>query len=238
MKISTALLSETGPRSVNEDAVSVWHAEDGSLIVAVADGLGGMGSGDTASNLAISTVKKALFSSALSQDTLRLAVLKAHSTILSAQTKDPERSKMATTMTVLAFGNFGVLGAHCGDTRAAVARASGIKRLTKDHSEGQRLFDAGKLTKEELSVYPRQHILESALGDHNAPTINTFEFDMLPGDRFVITSDGVHGIVLLREMREFLVKAKDPSEFVEIVKNCVVERRPKDNFSLAAVFIS
>lgn len=61
---------------------------------------------------------------------------------------------------------------------------------------------------------------------------------MLPGDRFVLTSDGVHGIVLLREMREFLVKAKDPSEFVEMIKNCVVERGPKDNFSLAAVFTS
>ena len=238
MKTSAAFITETGPRAVNEDAVAVWHSEDGTLLVAVADGLGGMGSGDTASNLAISTVKDALFSSSLSQDILKLAVLKAHSKILRAQTEDPLRSKMATTMTVLAFGDFGVLGAHCGDTRAVVARASGIKRLTKDHSEGQRLFDAGKLSKEELSAYPRQHILESALGDHNDPTVDTFQFDMLRGDRFVLTSDGVHGIVLLREMREFLVKAKDPSEFVGMIKDCVVERGPKDNFSLAAVFIN
>lgn len=237
MKTLSAFLTEAGPRSVNEDAVAIWHAKDGSLVMAVADGLGGMGSGDAASNLAISTVKKHLDTASLSQRALKSAVIKAHSKILQSQIENPLHSKMATTITIMAFGNFGVVGVHCGDTRAAIARGSGIKRLTKDHSEGQRLFEAGKLSKEELFVYPRQHILESALGDHNAPTIDTFEFETMPGDRFVITSDGVHGIVLLREMRELLIGANTPTELVENVKNCIVERGPKDNYTIACVFL-
>ncbi len=237
MSIVSSCLSEAGPRVVNEDAVESWRGNSGAFFLAIADGLGGMGNGDVASRLALNTVRDQFYSTLPSETSLRSALEAAHSRILEAQREDSARGRMATTFTVIAILGLKVFGAHCGDTRAAVARGNGIKRLTRDHSEGQRLFDAGKLTKEELATYQRQHILESALGDQEAPSIDTFEFQAAIGDRFVLTSDGVHGVVFLRELRELLVASDQPDHFVRSVKELVMERGPKDNFTVAAAFV-
>ncbi len=229
--------SETGPRASNEDAVSSWRNNHGTLIVAVADGLGGMGGGATASQLAIKTVKEFVSNIEVSNTTLRKAVLAAHSAILDHQLVDPMHKNMATTFTVLAFLNKKIVGAHTGDTRAAVARNEGIKKLTVDHSEGQKLYAAGKLTKDELASYPRQHILESALGSHKEPTIDEIDFEIQAGDKLVLTSDGVHGLVLLRDMRELLASSDAPEVVVKKLINTIDLRGPKDNFSAAVIFV-
>ena len=237
MIFTSSYISETGPRRENEDAVEVWTSKKGVLFVAVADGLGGMGGGSTASSLAISTLRDVLESTDADIDSLINAAKEAHDRICRAQQEGVDLQKMATTLTVLAFSEGRILGVHTGDTRAAIARRNGIKRLTKDHSEGQRLFDAGKLSKEELRTYQRQHILESALGDESDPIISPIKFDLEIGDKVVITSDGVHGIIFLKEMRDMLADAFDVDEFVGLVGRRVRDRGPKDNYSIAAVFV-
>lgn len=229
--------SETGPRASNEDAVSSWRNSHGTLIVAIADGLGGMGGGSTASQLAMDTVREYVSDIEVGNTTLSKAVLAAHSAILNHQLVDPMYKNMATTFTVIAFLDKRIVGAHTGDTRAAIARNDGIKKLTIDHSEGQKLFAAGKLTKDELASYPRQHILESALGAQKQPTIDEIDFEIQAGDKLVLTSDGVHGLVFLREMRELLASSDAPEIVAEKLINTVDQRGPKDNFSGAVIFV-
>lgn len=168
---------------------------------------------------------------------MRRTTSAAHSAILDRQLSDPTFKRMATTLSVIAFLDGQIVGAHTGDTRVAIARKDGVKKLTVDQSEGQRLFAAGKLTKEEFAEYPRQHILEGALGAAEQPTIDGIEFDIEPGDKIILTSDGVHGIIFLREIRESLASKNEPEEVVEKLKAIIDDRGAKDNFSGAVVFV-
>lgn len=237
MKITFSQLSNPGPRAVNEDSLDCWVAESGETVAAIADGLGGMGGGDNASKLAISEFRKYLEKFGISEESMKKGALEAHRAIREAQSKGDSQKRMATTLTAVALSNGEIVGVHCGDSRAAIARGKGIKRLSKDHSEGQRLFDAGKLTKEEFATYERKHILESALGDRNEPTIDIFNFDLQAGDRLLLTTDGVHNIVMLREMQELASISATASELTSRVAVAVENNGPSDNFSMVALYV-
>ncbi|WP_287214762.1 protein phosphatase 2C domain-containing protein [Mesorhizobium sp.] len=236
-RFETAAVSDAGPRETNEDKVAWWTLSDGALMVAVADGLGGMGGGADASEMAIERLRLSMNFGAEDRAGLMLAAEEAHRDILAAQTTSARLRQMATTLTAGLFSGRGLLGVHCGDSRASVARAKGIKRLTTDHSEGERLFRAGKLTRDEFNDYPRKNILDSALGVHDKPQIETFEFRLLPGDKVFFTTDGVHGKLLLREMREIADRHNNAQDFVDDVANTVRTRSPNDNFSILTVFV-
>lgn len=236
MRITFSQLSSPGPRTVNEDSLDCWVAKSGETVAAIADGLGGMGGGEYASKLAISEFRKHLEKFGVSEDSMKTGALEAHQAILEAQTKADSQKRMATTLTAVALSNGKIIGVHCGDSRVTIARGKGIKRLSKDHSEGQRLFDAGKLTKEEFATYERKHILESALGDRHEPTIDIFDFDLQAGDRVLLTTDGVHNIVMLREMQELASTSATASELTSRVGVAVENNGPSDNFSMVALY--
>lgn len=237
MNFEAALISESGPRNINEDAAAFWSPAEGTLIAAVADGLGGMGGGSDASRIAISTLKSLLSNGSLNPAGLLSAIRQAHANIITAQQTSIALKNMATTLTAAIFTDSKLTGAHCGDSRASIARAKGIKRLTTDHTEGERLFRAGKLTKEELFTYPRKNILDTALGAHDAPRIDAFEFNIATGDRVFFTTDGTHNKIPLRHMRTISEKHLDVHNFMDDLKLNILNRSPDDNFSAIAVFV-
>ncbi|QEE44309.1 serine/threonine-protein phosphatase [Rhizobium sp. WL3] len=236
MNIRHAVLTDSGPRAVNEDAADCWRSGS-TTIACVADGLGGMGGGDVASQLAMRTFRASLDNTPPLEESLLDAAWEAHRAIRAAQLSGDGTTRMATTLTAIAITYGKLIGVHCGDSRAAIARGKGIKKLTVDHSEGQRLFEAGKLTKEELLNYQRKHILESALGEKGEPRIDKFSFDLSPGDRLFLTTDGVHNIVLLRELQRLASASNDPNDLVESVADTVQERGPTDNYSIVALYV-
>lgn len=237
MRFTTASITESGPRTVNEDTVGIWNLQGGAVAIAIADGLGGMGGGDTASGIAIDLFGNAVTEQNPTQLNLSDIAKRIHSQISSSQSPGSSGSTMATTLTAAIFRISTLTGVHCGDSRAAIARADGILRLTKDHTEAQRLFDQGKLSKSELMNYPRRNILDSALGGHKEPQIDAFEFDVRVGDKFFFTTDGLHEKIFLREMRSISAKFTEPSPFVEKMRTVLQDRGAEDNFSLIAVFV-
>ncbi|MCR9257676.1 MAG: protein phosphatase 2C domain-containing protein [Alphaproteobacteria bacterium] len=237
MKVSFASFSRAGPRPINEDALDCWIAASGETVACIADGLGGMGGGDKASQLAVSSFRKYLEQSGIDSGKMLEAAKIAHRSIREAQMSNEVSNRMATTLTAVALFNDRIVGVHCGDSRAAIARRQGIKRLTKDHTEGQRLFEAGKLSKDELAKYQRKHILESALGDQNEPSIDSISFDILPGDHIILTTDGVHNHVLLREMQRLSASASSPVDLIDHVELALKKAGPSDNYSMIALFV-
>lgn len=239
MNISFSLLTDPGPRPFNEDSVDCWVDDDGTVIACVADGLGGMGGGETASKLALHEFRDHLTEVGISSKTLSEAALKAHRKIreVQAASKESSLANMATTLTAVAISGTDLLGIHCGDSRAAIARKNGIKKLTTDHSEGQRLFSSGKLSKNELVNYPRKHILESALGTKEEPSIDFFVFDLLLGDQILLTTDGVHNIIPLREMQRLSSTFKKPTELTQRVSESMNQLGATDNFSMIALYV-
>ncbi|MEL0615639.1 protein phosphatase 2C domain-containing protein [Cobetia marina] len=228
--------SEIGPRKTNEDYVDCWRTSSDGVVACIADGLGGMGGGDVASKIAINIFKASLDDKVVDIESMRGAAISAHKAILEEQ-KSNISSRMASTLTALYLDDQGIIGVHCGDSRAVIARGNGIKRLTKDHSEGQRLFDANKLSKEEFYNYPRKHILESALGQHKDPVIDSIKFDLALGDRVILTTDGVYNSVYLKKMRYFCDVSQTPKSLVNNVFDLVRDSKPSDNYSMIALYV-
>ncbi len=237
MRYLAASFSKPGPRSINEDAISVLQS-DSVLAVAIADGLGGMGGGKRASQIAISDFERYVHGETPPTGTsLRSLVFSIHKRIVKEQTLGEFR-EMATTFTAGIFSSGRFLGVHCGDTRISLARGSGIKRLTKDHSEAQRLLEAGKLTKDEYFDYPRRNILESALGIRGVPLVDLVDSEVKSGDKFFFTTDGIHNTILLREFRLMADLFSSPNELNARIDAIMEQRVAQDNYSIITVFAS
>jgi protein phosphatase len=126
---------------------------------------------------------------------------------------------------------------HCGDSRIVVSRGAGIKRLTTDHSEAQRLFASGKLTREQLANYPRKNVLESALGIKGDPLIDTGNFPLLLGDKVFFTTDGLHNKIMIRELFQICQKSRSAQQAIDWLSDEMSKRNPDDNYSCACVFV-
>lgn len=235
MRIEFGAFSEAGPRKANEDSVLTTVAGDGSSVIAVADGLGGYFGGAQASAIAIQVVAAAGLSA---DNDLSHVFLDAHNEILNQQRLNPAAHAMATTLTAVRLSSSGLVGAHCGDTRCVLQRGEGIKKLTIEHTEAQRLFEAGKLNKEQLLTYPRRNVLDSALGNPERLRIDVFEHDLRPGDRILITSDGVHEILRARIVLDLLRRSKSVEDALSSIRDAVEASGPEDNFSAACAFVT
>lgn len=235
MRFSYATFSEKGPRAENEDAIGVWHLNDDWMAVAIADGLGGHLGGRRASEIAIEQFGSMLQEPMIPD--LRQIAHEIHTILRREQDQKLELRAMATTFSAaLLIGNRMRL-VHVGDTRIAIQRTGGIKRLTHDHTEAYRLLTAGKLTRQEYENYPRKHILASALGIHGNPQIDTVEIALEVGDRIFFSSDGVHNKIPLRELKAVSDRIQTPDALCAEVKDIVEGRKPEDNYSFIAVFV-
>ena len=238
MKISFATLSDAGPRSVNEDCLDCWVAGSGETVACVADGLGGMGGGDVASRLAVESFRQHVDEHGVSAEIMTEAARTAHGRICAAQRQDIGCYSMATTLTAAVLSSKGLAGVHCGDSRAVLIRGEEIRQLSKDHSEAQRLFDVGKINEDDFFHHKTKHILESALGvaEHQGGAqIDSFCCDLVPGDRVLLTTDGVHDLLLPREMRQPAATAETVMELVRRMKDMIEERGAQDNYSMVAL---
>lgn len=144
---------------------------------------------------------------------------------------------MATTLTAVKLDGSRLVGAHCGDTRCVLQRGTGIRKLTVEHTEAQRLFEAGKLSKEQLLTYPRRNVLDSALGVQEGLRIDIIEHDLQPGDRVLITSDGVHEILRVRAILDLMHGADSVEGALGAIRESVVNIGAEDNFSAACAFV-
>ncbi|MHA6692774.1 PP2C family protein-serine/threonine phosphatase [Devosia sp. A449] len=236
MKFEYATFTDAGPRKINEDSVAVWKLPGNDLIVAIADGLGGMGGGNTASGTAISEISSAISEQPDVGLWFSSIAIRIHHALLISQRSSRELSTMATTLTAAWFTQGRMMCVHAGDSRLAMARNNGVKRLTTDHSEGMRLLLSGKLTQDEYADYPRKHILDSALGTEDTPRVDIFDVDLAVGDKLIFTTDGIHQKVFLRELQRISSYEVTPHAFAARVAAEVEARNPDDNYSLAAVY--
>ncbi|MBU48687.1 MAG: hypothetical protein CL920_08330 [Deltaproteobacteria bacterium] len=170
--------------------------QDAHLLV-VADGMGGASGGQVASSIAVREIVDYFQDDPNMEPdvALREAIELAASRILERAREEPSLTGMGTTcVCVLSLNGF-VFAAHVGDSRIYLYRDGVLHRCTRDHSAVQRLVEAGILTEEEARNHPRQNVLSRVLGSEHPLYVELMgpPKKLLPGDRYILCSDGLHG---------------------------------------------
>ena len=203
-------------REINQDS-----AVTSPRMLAVADGMGGHAHGEVASTVAVTALldlDAQLRGSDLGQvdllAVLRGAVEDAAARLTDMAEQNPDlRGTGTTVVAFLVHGTrIGVL--HLGDSRAYQLRDGELRRLTHDHTLVQSLVDEGRISEAEAATHPRRSWLVKTLQDSSSPEPDLFEFDGIPGDRYLICSDGVTAVLGDSQLHEVLAAAADPAAAV------------------------
>jgi protein phosphatase len=218
MHVSWAAATHPGlRRGTNED--SFCARPDLGLFV-VADGMGGHAAGEVASRLAIEEIAAALDATAGGPDVSRVAVdpvlgaggsrlreafRRANRRLAAAAAENGTLRGMATTASaVLVSGSGAAAIAHIGDTRVYLAREGRVERLTDDHSWVAEQVRAGTLDHDAAERHPWRNVVTRALSGGEDPLVDHRTVGLQPGDRLLICTDGLHGVVGERRLSEVL----------------------------------
>lgn len=200
--IRTVHASDIGRvRSVNEDSVWIGATRHGYTLGIIADGMGGHQAGETASSLALETMRNTLdgllpdLQDEALRDALSAAILEANSTVFKEASSDEKYHNMGTTVVAaLMNGSIGYIG-HIGDSRAYLIKDSAAVQLTEDHTLVNELFKNGQISVEELDNHPRRNVLTRALGTDAEVVADLAPVTLLPGELLLLCSDGLSNFV-------------------------------------------
>jgi len=220
MKLRVGARTDVGRvRKGNEDS---FTAED--PLFAVADGMGGHQGGEVASSLALETIGKG-------SRPIEKMVQEANQAVYRRADQDPGLSGMGTTLTALVADGEVLRMAHVGDSRAYMLRDGRLQRLTKDHTVVQRLVDEGKLTAEEAEIHPQRSILTRALGVDESLQVDQGAIEPRTGDRLLLCSDGLTGMVDEERITRILIENPDPQAAADALVEAANEAGGQDNIT-------
>lgn len=219
-----------GGRKENQDNAGFVDTPLGFLIV-VCDGMGGGPGGRTASFMAIDTILTVL--SDVSEHTLRknalkYAISKANDMIYSKAKDTPELRGMGTTVAAVLMNEDSAVIAHAGDTRVYQIRKGTIIFRSSDHSVVANLVREKKLTEEEARNHPQSNIITRALGIRPDVEVEFNEVSFLRGDRFVICTDGVWGMMPQYDLIKSLSRVMGIGELTTLTAE-EIDRIGQDN---------
>ncbi|WP_217212392.1 Stp1/IreP family PP2C-type Ser/Thr phosphatase [Streptomyces sp. AC550_RSS872] len=206
----------------------------GPRLLAIADGMGGAAAGEVASSEAISTIV-ALDDDVPGSDiltSLGTAVQRANDQLRSMVEEDPQLEGMGTTLTALLWTGQRLGLVHVGDSRAYLLRDGVLTQITQDHTWVQRLVDEGRITEEEATTHPQRSLLMRALGsgDHVEPDLSIRE--VRAGDRYLICSDGLSGVVSHQTLEDTLASYQGPQETVQQLIELALRGGGPDNITV------
>lgn len=216
-------------RQGNEDSGYV-----GPRLLLVADGMGGHAAGELASSLAIATVADLDVHPPTNADVLTSlaeAIDNVGDAIGELIADDPDLTGMGTTITGLYWLGGRIAVVHVGDSRAYLFRDNELIQLTHDHTYVQTLVDSGRITEEEASVHPRRSLLMRALDGMNPVEADLSVREARSGDRFLLCSDGLSGVVRDTEIAD-LLSTGEPTGVVTRLVDLALERGAPDNVTV------
>ena len=194
-------------REGNEDS-----AYAGPRLLAVADGMGGHAAGEVASSLTIASMAK-LDSEPPGGDMLEelaAAVAAANTRLQEMIIANPAVEGMGTTLTALFWSDGHAALCHIGDSRGYLLREGELYQITHDHTLVQSLVDEGRISADDVSTHPQRSLLLRALDGRSVAEPDLSVHDGQVGDRYLLCSDGLSGVVSDETLRETLATIEDP----------------------------
>jgi protein phosphatase len=237
-------------RAANEDAYGL--DEDLGLYV-VADGMGGHAAGEIASREAVDAVlsnvrrEAAIVRAIAAGDrdpatirralrALEAAVQAATYLIFAIAENQPDQKGMGTTVSALLLAGELGLTAQVGDSRVYLVRQNEATRLTEDHTLVAWQIKRGIISAAEAERSPHRNVITRAVGSRDYVQVDTGVFDVAPGDRFLVCSDGLHGYLQDTEIAPIL--AAPPEDAAARLIRLANERGGRDNITAIVVATS
>jgi len=196
MKYEIATYSRTGGRRMNQDRVA-YLEKSNSLLIALADGLGGHVGGEVAAEIATEYAihaYKNIRQSIITQPSsfLALTVIEAHKQIFAKTLKTHPGKQPRTTLVLCLVQEGYAYWAHVGDSRLYHIRDHEVATRTIDHSPVEQMHQQGLITEEDMQHHPKKSYLSNCIGGKHKPSITLGEETKLhPGDNILLCSDGV-----------------------------------------------
>ena len=211
------------------------HNED-SLVVApplfaVADGMGGHAAGEVASEIAVNVLSE-LAPAHPDGEALARAVEEANRAVIRAAHEGLGREGMGTTMTAAMLEGERLVIAQVGDSRAYLLHQGKLQQLTRDHSLMADMIEAGQLTPEEARTHPNRSVITRALGSDPRLHPDIYEINVETGDRLLVCSDGLSGMVLDKDIENTLCRVHDPQRCASQLVNEAIANGGHDNVTV------
>ena len=232
--------TDTGrARTNNEDAVAL---DEGSSLAVLADGMGGYNAGEVASGMATSFIKAELgrwlgeaAESATDTEVRRamdICVDNANRAIFNAANSNPQYAGMGTTLVVGVFRESRLLMGHVGDSRGYRFRAGRLQQITHDHSLLQEQIDSGLITPEQAAFSANKNLVTRAVGVEDTVLLETHLHDVLPGDIYLLCSDGLSDMLDDESISQLLQGSDALPEVAAALVDAANDAGGKDNISV------
>jgi protein phosphatase len=228
------------------------HNEDGLLVeqeiglYAVADGMGGHKAGEVASSLALDSVRAFLVRAAQDDDhtwpfglertldrngnRLRTAIKLANRRVFKESERRDEYTGMGTTIAAAIVDGDSAVVCGVGDSRVYLIREAEIQRLTHDHTWVETLLaQTPGLDRAALANHPMRHVLTSVVGAQDDVEVTVTTHRVVPGDRLVLCTDGVHGGLSDARIAEVVGACRSAAEAADALVRAAVSADGKDN---------
>lgn len=216
-------------RDHNEDSLAVSPP-----LYVVCDGMGGHAAGEVASEIAINTIAQRAPQHP-DADALGQAVEEANIAIIRAARRGLGRAGMGTTCTAAILEKNRLVIAQVGDSRAYLLHNGRLQQITRDHSLVADLIDRGEITPEEAKDHPQRSVITRALGSDPRTEPDLYELVVSEGDRLLLCSDGLSGMLEDYEIEDILRRYDNPQRCANQLVREAVEAGGHDNVTVIVV---
>jgi protein phosphatase len=240
-RVELASRSHVGQvRTANEDSCDTVERADRTRLLVVADGMGGHQGGATASRTTVATISE-FFEQDTSNDIeelIRRAIASANARVYELSQQDHELEGMGTTVVAFVLEAYHrATVAHVGDSRAYRCRRGQLEALTIDHSVVAEMQRRGLISADEAAIHPRRNEILRSVGVLPEVEVEVTSVKVAPGDRFVLCSDGLTGVVSDDEIAA-VVQAETPATAVDVLIQMANDRGGPDNITVQVVSIA
>ena len=232
-------------RDNNEDSVAF---DEEALVAVLADGMGGYNAGEIASGMATAFIKSELSrwlveAGPVAQPkeirrAMEICVDNANLAIFNSANANPAYAGMGTTLVLAVFRDGRLTVGHIGDSRCYRIRGAVMDQVTKDHSLLQEQIDAGMITLEQAAVSPIKNLVTRALGVEQSVMLEVNEFQVMPGDVYLMCSDGLSDMVEDEVIARIVGEGSELSQIAESLVTAANNNGGKDNISVLMVAAS
>lgn len=230
-------------RDHNEDSVIIVKNNEGSYLMAVADGMGGHSCGEVASSLVIKYLAHHFSEGFYNLDKdkaiefINDSIIEVNSMIFKYQVEHPESKGMGTTLVMAILTKDYLLMANIGDSSGFIIKNNKLHKITYDHTLVNLLVSAGELTEEEAKNHPRKNVLMKALGANDPIEADIFDCEMNI-DGIFLCSDGVTNMLEEEQIEKVLGEDLEiEDKIVKLVHKCN-NRGGLDNMSMAYLIMT